>query len=156
MRNKKIVSELNSPRGSNEFSRRKAVKTIASTVLGLAAYHTLPVNWSKPIVQFGVLPAHAQTSQIPSAVIESVTFNDFSPAIQIIPTITFNIIADFTIVTNNITTPGSITRYFTPTTVPTTLSPNVNLLGSAGDLIKIDITNNVNSETITKNTTVVF
>lgn len=42
--------------------RRKAVKTIVGGVGALAAYHTLPVNWSKPIIEQIFLPVHAQTS----------------------------------------------------------------------------------------------
>ncbi|SDP84126.1 hypothetical protein [Desulforhopalus singaporensis] len=48
-------------------SRRRAVKTIVVGVGGLAAYHTLPVNWSAPVINQIFLPAHAQTSgEIPS------------------------------------------------------------------------------------------
>ena len=45
-------------------SRRKAVKTIAGGVGALAAYHVLPVNWSRPIVEQIFLPAHAAVSGI--------------------------------------------------------------------------------------------
>lgn len=47
---------------AKNISRRKAVKTIVGGVSALAAYHTLPVNWSKPIIEQVFLPAHAQTS----------------------------------------------------------------------------------------------
>jgi hypothetical protein len=49
---------------SKTLSRRKAVKTIAGGVGALAAYHTLPVNWSKPVIEQIFLPAHAQTSGV--------------------------------------------------------------------------------------------
>jgi hypothetical protein len=42
--------------------RRKVVKTIVGGVTAVAAYHILPVNWSKPIIEQVFLPAHAQTS----------------------------------------------------------------------------------------------
>lgn len=45
-------------------SRRRAVKTLVGGVSALAAYHTLPVNWSTPIIEQVFLPAHAQTSGI--------------------------------------------------------------------------------------------
>ena len=45
-------------------SRRRAVKTIASGVGALAAYHVLPVNWTKPIIEQVFLPAHAAVSGI--------------------------------------------------------------------------------------------
>lgn len=43
-------------------SRRKAVKTIIGGLTALTAYHTLPVNWSKPVIEQVFLPAHAATS----------------------------------------------------------------------------------------------
>ena len=42
--------------------RRKAVKTIVGGVGALAAYHVMPTNWSKPIIEQVFLPAHAATS----------------------------------------------------------------------------------------------
>lgn len=51
--------------GVDSVSRRKAVKKIVGGVSALAAYHTLPVNWSKPIIEQVFLPAHAQTSGCP-------------------------------------------------------------------------------------------
>ncbi len=55
--NKRITDPHNS-------SRRRAVKTIAGGVGALAAYHVMPVNWSKPIVEQVFLPAHAAVSGI--------------------------------------------------------------------------------------------
>lgn len=49
----------------DSVSRRKAVKKIVGGLSALAAYHTLPVNWSKPIIEQVFLPAHAQTSGCP-------------------------------------------------------------------------------------------
>lgn len=50
------TNELQNP------SRRKIVKTLVIGAGTLAAYHTLPTNWSKPIVEQIFLPAHAATS----------------------------------------------------------------------------------------------
>lgn len=44
------------------ISRRKAVKTIAGGIGAVAAYHTLPVTWTKPMIEQVFLPAHGQTS----------------------------------------------------------------------------------------------
>jgi hypothetical protein len=43
-------------------SRRKLVKALVGGVTVLAAYHTLPTNWSKPLISQISLPAHAATS----------------------------------------------------------------------------------------------
>lgn len=43
-------------------SRRKAVKTIVSGVGAFTAYHVLPSDWTKPIVEQVFFPAHAATS----------------------------------------------------------------------------------------------
>ncbi len=51
--------------GLESVGRRKAVKKIVGGVTVLAAYNTLPVNWSKPIIEQVFLPAHAQTSGCP-------------------------------------------------------------------------------------------
>ena len=45
-----------------KITRRKAVKTIAGGITALAAYHTLPAKWEKPILESIFIPAHAQTS----------------------------------------------------------------------------------------------
>jgi hypothetical protein len=42
--------------------RRKAVKTLVGGLTVITAYHTLPVNWSKPVIEQVFLPAHAETS----------------------------------------------------------------------------------------------
>ena len=47
-----------------KITRRKAVKTIAGGITALAAYHTLPARWEKPIIESIFVPAHAQTSPI--------------------------------------------------------------------------------------------
>lgn len=45
----------------NKISRRDALKLLAAAT-GAAAISNLPPAWSKPELQVGVLPAHAQTS----------------------------------------------------------------------------------------------
>ncbi len=45
-----------------KLTRRKAVKTIAGGITALAAYHSFPASWEKPIVESIFIPAHAQTS----------------------------------------------------------------------------------------------
>ena len=47
---------------SEKISRRKALKTAAAAAGGLGAGAFLPARWMKPVVESGVLPAHAQTS----------------------------------------------------------------------------------------------
>ena len=47
-----------------KITRRKAVKTIAGGITALAAYHTLPAKWEKPILESIFIPAHAQTSAV--------------------------------------------------------------------------------------------
>ncbi|SHH52205.1 hypothetical protein SAMN02745124_00820 [Desulfofustis glycolicus DSM 9705] len=42
--------------------RRTAVKTIVSGISALTAYHLMPVDWSRPIVEQVLLPAHAAAS----------------------------------------------------------------------------------------------
>lgn len=46
---------------SSNLSRRDALKLLAAAT-GAAALSNLPPAWSKPELQVGVLPAHAQTS----------------------------------------------------------------------------------------------
>jgi hypothetical protein len=46
---------------AQKLSRREALKLLAAAT-GAAALSTLPPTWSKPDLQIGVLPAHAQTS----------------------------------------------------------------------------------------------
>lgn len=48
---------------SNQLSRRDTIKVLAA-VVGAGALANLPGKWTKPGLDFGVLPAHAQTSQI--------------------------------------------------------------------------------------------
>ena len=43
------------------LSRREALKTLAA-ITGAVALSNLPNQWEKPVVDVGVLPAHAQTS----------------------------------------------------------------------------------------------
>ena len=45
-----------------KISRRKALKALAAAAGGLGAAAFLPAKWVKPVVESGVLPAHAATS----------------------------------------------------------------------------------------------
>jgi len=47
--------------GQNKISRRDAIKILAAAI-GAATVANLPPEWSKPDLEVGVLPAHAQTS----------------------------------------------------------------------------------------------
>lgn len=49
----------------SKLSRREALKTLAA-LTGAATLATLPDQWSTPVIETGVLPAHAQTSGPPS------------------------------------------------------------------------------------------
>lgn len=46
----------------SDYSRRKLLKTIAAGSGAVIAGKSLPDNWTKPVVDSVVLPAHAQTS----------------------------------------------------------------------------------------------
>lgn len=48
---------------SKTLSRRDTIKVLAAAI-GAGALANLPGKWTKPGLDFGVLPAHAQTSQI--------------------------------------------------------------------------------------------
>ncbi len=48
------------------LSRRQALKFLTA-VTGATALSQLPNKWSKPLLKVGVLPAHAQTSPVPTA-----------------------------------------------------------------------------------------
>ncbi|SDP41634.1 hypothetical protein [Desulforhopalus singaporensis] len=45
-------------------SRRTVVKSLVGGVAAFAAYHVLPTNWSKPVIEQIVVPAHAATSGV--------------------------------------------------------------------------------------------
>jgi len=49
---------------NSNVSRRKALKLIAAST-GAATLSSLPGRWTKPNLKVGVLPAHAQISQVP-------------------------------------------------------------------------------------------
>lgn len=48
--------------GQQELTRRELLKTLAAAGGALAAAAMLPGKWIKPVVQAGVLPAHAQAT----------------------------------------------------------------------------------------------
>lgn len=47
-----------------EIGRRQVLKAMIATGGALAASAMLPAEWTKPVVEMGVLPAHAQVSTI--------------------------------------------------------------------------------------------
>jgi hypothetical protein len=47
---------------TNKISRRQALKTLLAAGGSIGAVSFLPAKWLKPVVESGVLPAHAQTS----------------------------------------------------------------------------------------------
>jgi len=49
------------PQQTTKLSRRKALKTLTA-LTGVAALTSLPGQWAKPIIETGLLPAHAQSS----------------------------------------------------------------------------------------------
>ena len=70
--------------------RRKAVKTIVSSTAALAAYNVLPTHWETPLVEFGVLPAHAVTSgvtvfttEIKDMIVEYVEGNETTDTVMV-------------------------------------------------------------------------
>ncbi|MBI4761433.1 MAG: twin-arginine translocation signal domain-containing protein [Chloroflexota bacterium] len=98
---------------SQKLSRREALKLLAAAT-GAAALSTLPPAWSKPDLQMGVLPVHAQTS----AGIHTVTAGASDPAANYC----FPLISTATITPP---TPGIVMRYNITTsgTPPTVTSP---------------------------------
>jgi len=62
MTNQNRNDNTNKLNSDTKITRRKAVKTIAGGITALAAYHTLPAKWEKPILESIFIPAHAQTS----------------------------------------------------------------------------------------------
>ncbi len=57
------LSQETSPRET--LGRRQLLKAIAATGGAVAASTLLPGEWAKPVVEVGVLPAHAQISETP-------------------------------------------------------------------------------------------
>lgn len=59
---KQIKTQENAVPDPKDSSRRKAVKKLVAGAGALAAYHVMPTDWSKPLIEQVFLPAHAQTS----------------------------------------------------------------------------------------------
>ena len=49
-------------------SRRRLLKALAAAGGAVTASTILPGKWSKPIVEMGALPAHAQITPLPSSI----------------------------------------------------------------------------------------
>ena len=52
---------------AKKFSRRNALKILAAAA-GATTLANLPAQWMKPVLRAGVLPAHAQTSGLPTSI----------------------------------------------------------------------------------------
>lgn len=83
-----INKDSRSPEEPDEMllSRRHLLKAIAATGGAVAASTLLPGEWVKPIVNVGILPAHAQISPTPTPVLgtgdfqATLTWNTGNPA----------------------------------------------------------------------------
>ena len=53
------------------LGRRQLLKALAATSGAIAASNLLPGKWAKPVVEVGVLPAHAQMSVMYSVLCDS-------------------------------------------------------------------------------------
>jgi hypothetical protein len=73
------------PSNPNRLSRRQALK--AATAIGgaLAASSMLPDQWTKPVIGAGVLPAHAQASQVCPERMTSEVYFQGTPLTMYIP-----------------------------------------------------------------------
>lgn len=58
---------MSNPDNQVRISRRHLLKLIAAAGGGLGASLILPSKWVKPVMRTGVLPVHAQTSQVAKA-----------------------------------------------------------------------------------------
>jgi hypothetical protein len=110
------------------ISRRDAIKILAAAV-GAGALANLPGKWIKPKMEFGVLPAHAQTSSVHSLTVGPSNPNanfcwSFTSTVTITPPTT-GIVMRYDITTSGIVTivsPAALTG-----TVPTDASGIANL-----------------------------
>jgi hypothetical protein len=108
------LSQETSPKET--LGRRQLLKAIAATGGAVAASTFLPGEWAKPIVEVGVLPAHAQVSEKAG-----------NPAVYVA-------LCD--------STPGGGNIVATPTI--TNIRPYVQLLSGSGSLEGISVTMTVN------------
>ena len=98
---KQPISHLEAPEETPEktLGRRELLKALAAAGGAVTASSLLPGEWAKPVVEVGVLPAHAQVSallfgiqcdstpgggQLPHAVEVSVTIADISPRVMLL------------------------------------------------------------------------
>ena len=66
------MSESPNEPQSPVLSRREALKVLAA-VSGAAALTNLPQSWSTPLIEVGVIPAHAQGASGPRPILSNVT-----------------------------------------------------------------------------------
>ena len=50
------------PKNSETVNRRKLLKALAASGTATVTAHTLPTEWRKPLIEFVLLPAHAQVT----------------------------------------------------------------------------------------------
>ena len=71
------LSQEETPRET--LGRRQLLKAIAATGGAVAASTLLPGEWAKPVVEVGVLPAHAQVSEVPGERATYIALCDSTP-----------------------------------------------------------------------------
>jgi hypothetical protein len=128
----------------------------------------VPVDPSIPVTpghpdhpDYPIAPSHPDhPHNNPSAVIGDATFVDFPPDdVLTYVTITYNRIAEYIVVLTNTSLPASepgasVTYFYINPTIPKTVTPNKGIKGSAGDTLEVTVTNNVDSEVVTKTFTI--
>ena len=64
MQNAEQPNNVSVEQTEEAISRRRLIKVLLATGGAVAASTLMPANWTKPVVESGVLPAHAQVSEI--------------------------------------------------------------------------------------------
>jgi len=71
-----MESKSNMPVEETKMGRRKLLKAIAATSGAVVAASMLPQKWAEPVIEAGVLPAHAQGSPTSDNEFEAVQTED--------------------------------------------------------------------------------
>jgi hypothetical protein len=61
------------------LNRREMLKVLVAASGAMGAVAFLPAKWSKPVIEAGVIPAHAQSSQYPLTISGLTAFVDVEP-----------------------------------------------------------------------------